>query len=110
MFIGTGSFIIRGKRNFITPPRLELGFTMLFCLGEESLAAHMGERRPRELLDEINDDSTKIADDTKMEENDDVASMAGSEMNSSMMLEKQKSSAFVTVSVEGGNDEDINVV
>ena len=48
MFISTGSFIIRGKRNFINPPKLELGFTLMFCLSEESLANHMGERRLRE--------------------------------------------------------------
>jgi hypothetical protein len=40
MYIGTGSFIIRGKRNFISPPRLELGFTLMFCLSEESLLNH----------------------------------------------------------------------
>jgi hypothetical protein len=48
MFISTGSFIIRGKRNFINPPKLELGFTLMFCLSEESLANHIGERRLRE--------------------------------------------------------------
>jgi hypothetical protein len=53
MFISTGSFIIRGKRNFITPQRLELGFTVMFCLGEESLASHIGERKPREDIDAV---------------------------------------------------------
>ena len=53
MFISTGSFIIRGKRNFITPQRLELGFTVMFCLGEESLAGHIGERKPREDIDAV---------------------------------------------------------
>jgi predicted ribosome quality control (RQC) complex YloA/Tae2 family protein len=48
MFISTGSFIIRGKRNFIQPQKLELGFTMMYCLGEESIALHMGERKSRE--------------------------------------------------------------
>ena len=48
MFIQTGSFIIRGKRNFISPQKLELGFTLMFCLSEESLANHIGERHLRE--------------------------------------------------------------
>jgi len=47
MFIGTGSFIIRGKRNFVHPHRLELGFTLMFCISEESLANHIGERNCR---------------------------------------------------------------
>lgn len=51
MFIGTGSFIIRGKRNFLQPQRLELGFTLMFCISEESLANHIGERQNREDLD-----------------------------------------------------------
>ena len=50
MFIATGSFIIRGKRNFIQPRSLTLGFTLMFALNEESLANHIGERKSR--LDE----------------------------------------------------------
>lgn len=56
MFISTGSFIIRGKRNFINPQKLELGFGLIFCLGEESLANHMGERKPRENFEELQDE------------------------------------------------------
>ena len=53
MFIGTGSFIIRGKRNFLNPQRLELGFTLMFCISEESLANHIGERHCREDIQEL---------------------------------------------------------
>ena len=53
MFIGTGSFIIRGKRNFLNPQRLELGFTLMFCISEESLANHIGERHCREDVEEL---------------------------------------------------------
>jgi predicted ribosome quality control (RQC) complex YloA/Tae2 family protein len=44
MFLGTGSFMIRGKKNFLRPHKLEMGFALLFQLGEESLAHHIGER------------------------------------------------------------------
>ena len=47
LYISTGSFIIRGKRNFITPNKLELGFTLMFSLSPESIANHIGERKPR---------------------------------------------------------------
>ena len=47
LYISTGSFIIRGKRNSLTPNKLELGFTVMFGLNEESLAGHIGERKPR---------------------------------------------------------------
>ena len=52
LYISTGSFIIRGKRNFITPNKLELGFTLMFILSEESLANHMGERKSRLQLED----------------------------------------------------------
>lgn len=47
MYIATGSFIIRGKRNFVQPRALQLGLTMMFALNEESLANHIGERKSR---------------------------------------------------------------
>lgn len=59
MFIGTGSFIIRGKRNFVAPQRLELGFTCLFCLNEESLGGHLGERKPKISKEELVDEDEK---------------------------------------------------
>jgi hypothetical protein len=39
--------LIRGKRNFITPSKMELGFSLMFCLHEDSIANHIGERKPR---------------------------------------------------------------
>lgn len=47
MYIATGSFIIRGKRNFVQPRSLTLGLTVMFALNEESLANHIGERKVR---------------------------------------------------------------
>lgn len=52
MYISTGSFIIRGKRNFVQPRALQLGLTLMFCLAEESLSNHIGERKVR--LDDEN--------------------------------------------------------
>lgn len=77
-----------------------MGFTMLFCLGEESLAAHIGERRVREELPQ-NEAAEQEAQD------DDVASVAGSELG----LERKESNiSQVAVSVVEGEDEDIKVV
>lgn len=53
MFIATGSFIIRGKRNFVQPRSLTLGLTLMFSLNEESLANHLGERKVRLEQDDI---------------------------------------------------------
>jgi hypothetical protein len=98
MFISTGSFIIRGKRNFITPQRLELGFTVVFCLGEESLAGHIGERKPREDLDAVEAELQK-------DQNKDYSDMPPLEL-----VKKDSSLSHVSVSVEGGDENDIKIV
>jgi len=53
MYIATGSFIIRGKRNFVQPRALQLGLTVMFALNEESLANHIGERKIRLDADDV---------------------------------------------------------
>ena len=42
-----GSFMIRGKKNFVNPMRLELGCTVMFKLDDDSVANHLNERRNR---------------------------------------------------------------
>ena len=68
LYISTGSFIIRGKRNFITPPKLELGFTLMFSLSPECVANHVGERRPRNQIQNEDEDETIKSGDAKKEE------------------------------------------
>eukprot|EP00892_Ulva_mutabilis_P008831 jgi/Ulvmu1/631/UM010_0001.1 len=40
----TGSFMIRGRKNFLPPTQMVMGFTFLFRLDEGSIARHRGER------------------------------------------------------------------
>ena len=45
-FLTVGSFMIRGKKNFLPPSSLELGLSVLFRLGDEdSILRHKQERR-----------------------------------------------------------------
>ena len=46
-YLGTGSFMIRGKKNFLPPCHLILGMSFLFKLEESSVPRHAGERRVR---------------------------------------------------------------
>jgi len=46
-YLVTGSFMIRGKKNYVHPPRLELGCTVLFGLDDDSIGNHLNERRIR---------------------------------------------------------------
>lgn len=44
-YLPTGSFMIRGKKNFLNPPKLELGLGLLFKIDESCLAAHQDDRK-----------------------------------------------------------------
>lgn len=44
-YLTTGSFMIRGRKNFLPPSQLTMGFTFLFKLEESSISRHAGERR-----------------------------------------------------------------
>jgi len=43
-FLTTGSFMIRGKKNFLMPAQLVLGFGLMFRISEESKARHVKRR------------------------------------------------------------------
>ncbi|XP_034241273.1 nuclear export mediator factor NEMF homolog [Thrips palmi] len=46
-YLTTGSFMIRGKKNYLLPAHLIMGFSFLFKLEESSVSRHAGERRVR---------------------------------------------------------------
>uniref|UniRef100_A0A2N9EIU3 CCHC-type domain-containing protein n=1 Tax=Fagus sylvatica TaxID=28930 RepID=A0A2N9EIU3_FAGSY len=54
-YLTVGSFMIRGKKNFLPPHPLIMGFGMLFRLDESSLGSHLNERRVRGEEEGIND-------------------------------------------------------
>lgn len=78
-FLPTGSFMVRGKKNFLPPAQLLLGFAVMFHVSEESKAKHVKHR----LRDDFNsiDASRKEGDviedadmeDVRNEDNDDSA-------------------------------------
>ncbi|KAL7538662.1 hypothetical protein ACHAWF_006173, partial [Thalassiosira exigua] len=52
-YLTTGSFMIRGRKNFLPPSSLEMGLAVLFRLGDEaSVARHAGERRDFALMEQ----------------------------------------------------------
>ncbi|KAL2651385.1 hypothetical protein R1flu_019513 [Riccia fluitans] len=46
-YLTVGSFMVRGKKNFLPPNPLVMGFGLLFRLDESCIAAHLNERRYR---------------------------------------------------------------
>lgn len=60
-YLSTGSFMIRGKKNFLPPCHLVLGLSFLFRLEESSVERHRGERRVRK----FDDDASSVMTDNE---------------------------------------------
>jgi hypothetical protein len=43
-FLPSGSFMIRGKKNFVNPPRMEMGCTLLYKMDDEFVERHAHDR------------------------------------------------------------------
>ena len=67
-YLTTGSFMIRGKKNYLPPSHLILGFGILFKLGDDSLEAHRNERKVRTLESEISQEELNIIEEEEQEE------------------------------------------
>ncbi|KAJ2850887.1 hypothetical protein IWW36_001513 [Coemansia brasiliensis] len=54
-YLGTGSFMVRGKKHFLPPTQLVYGFGVLFRLADdESIARHAAARKQRQAIMEEN--------------------------------------------------------
>ncbi|XP_015913965.2 ribosome quality control complex subunit NEMF [Parasteatoda tepidariorum] len=85
-YLTTGSFMIRGKKNYLTPAYLIMGFGFMFKLDEESIQNHVNERSSKvegnqiefnnadqneeDLNDDSEHDSVSDDDDTKDADDD----------------------------------------
>ncbi|CAG8522650.1 6805_t:CDS:10 [Paraglomus occultum] len=63
-YLTTGSFMIRGKKNFLPPVQLVYGFGVMFRLDEQSYANHLHERRPMLADDDDEESSVRNSEDT----------------------------------------------
>ena len=67
-YLTTGSFMIRGKKNYLPPSHLILGFGILFKLGDDSLEAHRNERKVRTLESELSQELNIIEEEQEEKE------------------------------------------
>ncbi|XP_076284516.1 nuclear export mediator factor NEMF homolog Clbn [Lasioglossum baleicum] len=68
-YLTTGSFMIRGKKNYLPPCQLIMGLGFLFRLEESSIERHKDERRVRVVDDDDESDhaETTVEDDKEIE-------------------------------------------
>ncbi|XP_064599750.1 ribosome quality control complex subunit NEMF-like [Liolophura sinensis] len=62
-YLTTGSFMIRGKKNYLPPSYLVYGFGFLFKLDEGSVFRHLGERKVKT----VEEDAMSVADSLQSE-------------------------------------------
>lgn len=73
-YLTTGSFMIRGKKNFLPPCHLILGLGFLFKLEDSSVERHRGERKIRKIDDEIDTESVVTEEDQEIQLEDSDSS------------------------------------
>ncbi|KFK26625.1 hypothetical protein AALP_AA8G273100 [Arabis alpina] len=99
-YLTVGSFMIRGKKNFLPPHPLIMGFGLLFRLDESSLGAHLNERRVRGEEEGTNDEvmETQAPDEhaeSEIEvENDEVSAPGDFDLQESNPDLHQDTSSF----------------
>lgn len=94
-YLTVGSFMIRGKKNFLPPHPLIMGFGLLFRVDESSLGLHLNERRVRGEDEALNvpengnmeiSDSDSDSEATKQTiEKDNCSVLASTENNSALL-------------------------
>lgn len=63
-YLTTGSFMIRGKKNYLTQSQLIMGLGIMFRLEDSSIDRHKNERRVK-AVDEENEKADSIIEDDK---------------------------------------------
>ncbi|KAL9233066.1 hypothetical protein vseg_008106 [Gypsophila vaccaria] len=108
-YLTVGSFMIRGKKNFLPPHPLVMGFGLLFRIDESSLGLHLNERRVRgeddasTVLEE--NDNTVISES----ESDDEATQQSSENGKKTTLSEENDSATLLGSMDLNSIKDDNI-
>merc|ERR1712142_1462764 len=62
-YLTTGSFMIRGKKNYLPPSYLVMGFAVIFKMDEASIANHANDRRVKNLEESAQETSTEESAD-----------------------------------------------
>ncbi|KAJ6726578.1 hypothetical protein OIU79_004674 [Salix purpurea] len=94
-YLTVGSFMIRGKKNFLPPHPLIMGFGLLFRLDESSLGSHLNERRVRGEEDGVNDvEESQPLKEISESESESEEEVAGKKL----VLESESHSNDLTVS------------
>lgn len=77
-YLTPGAFMIRGKKNYLPPSYLIMGFAFLYKLDDESIERHRGERRVRVADDDMEASTEPQEEEPELELSDESDSEKGS--------------------------------
>ncbi|KAG9067934.1 hypothetical protein KI688_011525 [Linnemannia hyalina] len=100
-YLTTGSFMIRGKKNFLPPVQLVYGFGLLFKLDESSIGNHLHERRAPRIED---GEGEEITDAVSEKNNADAVESADQQQEDAK--EDQNEADEVLGGSDGSDEED----
>ncbi|XP_046823727.1 nuclear export mediator factor NEMF homolog isoform X1 [Vespa crabro] len=92
-YLTTGSFMIRGKKNYLPPCQLIMGLGFLFRLEDSSIERHKDERKVRVIDDETekNESTVETDKEIELEENSDE----DEDLENPIQLDSIKEESFI---------------
>ncbi|XP_060805371.1 ribosome quality control complex subunit NEMF homolog [Amyelois transitella] len=84
-YLATGSFMVRGRKNYLLPDQLVFGFGLMFRLEDSCIERHLGERKaplPEDAASEV----TSAEDQEILVSDDDETSDKEDDLNSENQL------------------------
>uniref|UniRef100_A0A1A7WC97 Ribosome quality control complex subunit NEMF n=1 Tax=Iconisemion striatum TaxID=60296 RepID=A0A1A7WC97_9TELE len=114
-YLTTGSFMIRGKKNFLPPSYLIMGFGFLFKVDEQCVFRHRGERKVKTVEEDMEEVTSRtselleegeelIGDDSGNEDHDE----GGAEDGESRVIQEDSGASpdADTAADEGGTESE----
>ena len=96
-YLSTGSFMIRGKKNFLPPSSLIMGFGILFRLADESIAAHVKETTDEDIRKEKERKHHERDVQSQLKHGEESSSSTTSTNNALNMIETQQTSSDAVI-------------
>ncbi|XP_028677833.2 ribosome quality control complex subunit NEMF-like isoform X1 [Erpetoichthys calabaricus] len=106
-YLTTGSFMIRGKKNFLPPSYLMMGFSFLFKVEESCVWRHKGERKTKCVEDDGETvDSTSTEMDTELLGGDSSSEEDMDEQEPQKSMPEDRSEQHLPVHQEENENEE----
>nr|XP_055027508.1 ribosome quality control complex subunit NEMF-like [Misgurnus anguillicaudatus] len=101
-YLTTGSFMIRGKKNFLPPSYLIMGFGFLFKVDDQSVFRHRGERKMRTLEE---DEQYETSTANLLEEGEELSDEESCEEDESVRMAAEDEDELTNIKDDNKTDE-----